>query len=307
VVTAPLAELPARVREAGLVAPATVVVGEVVRLRESLAWYERLPLFGRRVLVMRSEQQAGELMEALRGAGAEAVALPLLRIAACEDTRELERALAALDRYDVLLFTSANAVRIFTARAAACGASLVREGLRIGCVGPATAKAAAEAGLPVHVLPSERFDAEGLLAALDAGLPPAGRRFLLPRSASARNALPEGLRARGAQVDAIDLYRPEPAPVDGEWLRAELAAGRLDALTFTSPSTVRHFLAQLDAGARAAAARAVVAAIGPVTAAALREAGLEPQVVAARAGFATLVEALAAHFASRGESTGGRA
>ena len=307
VVTAPLAELPARVREAGLVAPATIVVGEVVRLRESLAWYERLPLFGRRVLVTRSEEQAGELMQALRGAGAEPVALPLLQIAACEDTRELDRALGSLEHYDVLLFTSANAVRIFVAHAAARGASLASAHLRIACVGPATAKAAAEAGLPAHVVPSERFDAEGLLGALDIGLAPAGRRFLLPRSASARDVLPAGLRARGAQVDTIDLYRPEPSPVDGQWLRAELAAGHLDVLTFTSPSTVRHFFALLDDTARSAVAHAVVAAIGKVTAAALSKAGFAPQVVAVRAGGAALVEALAAYFESKAEGRGGQA
>lgn len=305
VVVAPLGELAARVREAGLAAPVTVVVGDVVRLRESLAWYERRPLFGRRVLVTRSEEQAGALMEALRGAGAEPVALPLLRIVACEDTRDLDRALGGLAGTDVLLFTSANAVRLFAERAAARGVGLAREGLRIACVGPATAEAAAAAGLAVHVVPFARFDAEGLLEALDAWLAPAGRRFLLPRSASARDVLPEGLRARGASVDVVDLYRPDPAPVDPGWLRAELAAGRLDALTFTSPSTVRHFCALLDAPARAAAQRAVVAAIGPVTAAALREAGLAPQVVAPRAGGATLVDALAAHFARGENGTGG--
>ena len=301
VVMAPLAELPARVREAGLTAPVTIVVGDVVRLRESIGWYERLPLFGRRVLVTRAEEQAGEMLDALRKAGAEPVALPLLRIVPCEDTRALDRALAQPDAYDVLLLTSGNAARLFTARAAALGVSWLREGLRVACVGPFTAKVAGEAGLPVHLAPTLRFDAEGLLETLERWLPPAGKRFLLPRSASARDVLPEGLRARGGQVDVIELYRPEPAPVDEAWLRAELVAGRLDALTFTSPSTVRHFLAHLDAEARVAAGRLVVAAIGPVTAAALREAGLPPQVVPARAGGEDLVEALSAHFEQRGE------
>lgn len=306
VIVAPLGELAARVRQEGIAAPVTIIVGDVVRLRASLAWYERRPLFGLRVLVTRSEDQAGALMEALRGAGAEPVALPLLRIVPCEDTRDLDRALGDLAAYDVLLFTSANAVRLFVARAAARGTVLAREGIRIACVGPATAEAATAAGLAVHVVPFERFDAEGLLEALDAWLPPAGRSFLLPRSASARDVLPEGLRARGARVDVVDLYRPAPAPVDTDWLRAELAAGRLDVITFTSPSTVRHFCEQLDAAARAAATRAVIAAIGPVTAGALREAGLAPQVVAPRAGGATLVEALAAHFAGHEGRTGGQ-
>lgn len=305
VVVAPLAALAEHVRAADLAAPVTIVVGDVVRLRESLGWYEQRPLFGRRVLVTRSEDQAGTLMEALRGAGAEPIALPLLRVVACQDTRRLDQALADLASYDVLLFTSANAVRLLAARAAERGVRLARESLRVACVGPATAEAAAAAALAVHVVPFARFDAEGLLEALDAWLAPAGRRFLLPRSASARDALPEGLRARGARVDVVDLYRPEATSVDAGWLRAELVAGRLDALTFTSPSVVRHFDALLDAPAREAATRSVIAAIGPVTAAALREVGLTPQVVAPRAGGATLVEALAIHFADGGAPAGG--
>jgi uroporphyrinogen III methyltransferase/synthase len=279
------------------------VVGEVVRLRDSLAWYERLPLFGLRVLVTRAEAQAGGLTEALRAAGAESVALPLLRIVPCEDVSALDRALDALESYDVLLLTSANAVRLLAARAAARGIALAREGLRIACVGPATAKAAGETGLSVDFVPADRFDAEGLLAALEAWRPLAGLRFLLPRSAAARDALPEGLRARGARVDAIALYRPEAAPADAAWLRGELLAGRLDALTFTSPSAVRHFCALLDEPSREAAGRSVVVAIGPVTAAALREAGLDPHVVAGRAEGEALVEGLAGYF----ERAGGRA
>jgi uroporphyrinogen III methyltransferase/synthase len=297
VLTAPLTELPARVREAGITAPATIIVGEVVTLRDSLAWYERLPLFGRRVLVTRAEAQAGEMLASLRAAGAEPIALPMLRVVPCEDTSALEDALDHASRYDAILFTSANAVRFLALETARLGVDLARAQVPAACVGPATAAAAREAGLAVRVVPCERFDAEGLLEALQAALPLPGRRFLLPRSAAARGRLPEGLRAAGAQVDVIDLYRPEAAPVDGAWLREELAADHLHVLTFTSPSTVRHFLAHLDARARDGAGRAVVAALGPVTAAALREVGLPPQVVADRAEGVALVEALIAHFA----------
>jgi uroporphyrinogen III methyltransferase/synthase len=297
VLTATLSQLATRVREAGITAPATIIVGEVVALRESLAWYERLPLFGRRVVVTRAEAQAGEMLAALRAAGAEPIALPLLRIVPCEDTNALDEALVHASRYDAILFTSANAVRIFASQATRLGIDVAGEKFVAACVGPATATAARQAGLTVRVVPCDRFDADGLLEALQATLSIAGQRFLLPRSAVARGRLPEGLRAAGAQVDVIDLYRPEPAPLDEAWLREELAADHLHVLTFTSPSTVRHFLAHLDAGALAGAGRAVVAALGPVTAAALRENGLPPQVVASRAGGDALVEALIAHFA----------
>ena len=301
VVEAPLAELPARVREAGIGPPGTVVVGQVVRLRRELAWWERLPLFGRRVLVTRSEDQAGELVRRLRAAGAEALVVPLICARPLADPAGLDAALSRLASYDALLFTSANAVRFFAERAAARGVALA--GPRVFCVGPATAERAREAGLAVDLVPAGRYDAEGLLAALRRALPLAGRRFLLPRAEAAREVLPEGLRAAGASVDAVPIYRTEAAPFDAAALRARLAAGEIDALSFTSPSTVRHFLAALDEPARAAAARCAVVAIGAVTAEALRRAGLAPSVVAERPGAEALVEALASYFA--GDATGG--
>lgn len=307
VVTAPLARLAERVRAAGLRAPVTVVVGDVVRLGPALAFREELPLAGQRVLVPRAEGQAGGMLEALRQAGAEAVALPLIRIVACEDTAALDASLARLASYDGLVLTSVNAVRLLAARAAERGVRLDAPGLAVHCVGPATRDAAREAGLSPATLPTRRFDGEALLEALREAVPLAGRRYLLPRSASARDVLPDGLRAAGAEVDVIDLYRPEAAPVDAEALRRSLSEGRLDVLAFTSPSTVRHFLALLDAEARQAAAACTVGAIGPVTEAALREAGLPPQVVAPRAGAPALVEALAAYRAGTARPAGSEA
>lgn len=298
VVVATLADLASRVRAAGLPAPATIVVGDVVRLRDELAWFERRPLFGRRVLVTRAEEQAEELVLALRRAGAEPLAVPMLQVVAAADLRPLDAALEKLDRYDGLLFTSANAVRALADRAALRGVELAApsgEASRaVYCVGPATAAAASAAGLAPTELGAGRFDAEGLLEAILARVPVRGRRFLLPRSEAARDLLPAGLRAAGAEVDAVGVYRPEPAAVDAARLREELVSGRIDALTFTSPSTVRHFVGHLDGPARAAAGRTAVVAIGPVTAAALREAGLPPCAVAERAGAAALVEALVA-------------
>jgi uroporphyrinogen III methyltransferase / synthase len=299
VVSAPLGEIAARAREAGLLAPAVLVVGDVVTLRSALAWWERRPLFGRRVLVTRSEDQAGELAAALREAGAEPVVVPMIRLEALPSAAraDLDAALSRLDAYDVLLLTSANALRFFAARARERGVALAGLRARVVCVGPATAQAALAAGLPVHLVPEGRFDAEGVLEAVLRALPPYGRRFLLPRSDAARDALPEGLEREGGVVDAVAVYRNVPAPVDAAALRARLVAGELDALTFTSPSTARRFAELLDAPARAAATRCVVAAIGPVTAAALRREGLAPNVVAERAGARELVAALAEHMA----------
>jgi uroporphyrinogen III methyltransferase/synthase len=303
VVEARLGELCARVREAGLGAPSVVVIGDVVRLRESLSWDERRPLFGKRVLVTRAADQAAEMVAALREAGAQAVVMPMIQIVPPDDFSALDAALDRLDRYDVLLFTSANAVRCFAARAEQRGRPLAGIAARVVCVGPSTAQATLQAGLPVHTLPAERFDAEGMLEAILTHLPPAGRRFLLPRAEAASDTLPEGLRAAGAEVDAVTVYRNVPPLADAPGLRARLCAGELDALTFTSPSTVRHFLALLDAESRQAAGRCVVAAIGPVTAKALRKEGLPPDVVPERAGAPELVAALAR--AVREKASGG--
>lgn len=291
VVVAPLREIAQRTREAGLASPAVVVVGDVVRLRESLAWFDTAPLFGRRVLVTRPLEQADELVGLLRAAGAEPVCVPMIRIVPEPEAPGLDAALAGLAGYDALLFTSANAVRAFAARLAAAG-RVAGEAPPAICVGPATAAAARHAGFGEIETPAASADAEGLVAALRARAP--GRRFLFMRGASARDVLPAGLRAAGAQVDEVTVYRTEPAEVDAPALRAALVQGALDALTFTSPSAARRFAALLDEPARRATSRLAIAAIGGTTAAALRALGLPPSAEAERAGMRELVEALAA-------------
>jgi uroporphyrinogen III methyltransferase/synthase len=269
------------------------VVGSVVALRASLAWFERRPLFGKRVLVTREESAGGRLVSALRDAGAEPLVAPMIRIAEPEDWSLPDRCLAELDAYDAILITSANAVRSLEARARALGRSLAESGVPVWCVGPETARVTREFGVPVHAIPPERHDAEGLLAALRAQRDPAGRRFLFPCAAAARDVLPDGLAAAGARVDRAVVYRTLAPEMDAEALRGLLADGAPDVLTFTSPSAVRNFSERLDAAARATAKRCLIAAIGPVTAAALGRVGLEADVVSERAGMRELVDAIA--------------
>jgi uroporphyrinogen III methyltransferase/synthase len=294
-VEATLAELPARVRAAGLGAPSVIVVGNVVRLRAELDWYERLPLFGARVLVTRPREQAGELVAALREAGAEARVLPMIRVEPAGDAAQVAAVLGSLDEYDAVLFGSANAVRELVRRAAVLGVPLSGRRVRYLCVGPATARAAEDAGLPVAALPEARFDAEGLFDALAALLPVAGRRFLLPRAEGGRRTLAERITAAGGRAEALVLYRSVAPDRDPAPLRAALAAGEFDTLSFASPSAARNFAALLDEEAREAVRRCVVAAIGPVTAEALAEEGLPPDVVSPRAEGTALVAALAEH------------
>jgi uroporphyrinogen III methyltransferase/synthase len=301
VVVGPLGEIAARARAEGLGAPAVVVVGDVVRLREQIAWFDARPLFGRRVLVTRAAEQSEPLARALREAGAEPVCVPMIRITAEADDAAAPPAVAELDVYDAVLFTSANATRAFAGRLAASGRVPQALRARVVCVGPATAEAARRAGFANAEVAGARHDAEGMLASLRASGSLAGRRFLFVRGARARDVLPRGLREAGARVDETVVYRTLPAEVDEAALRAALVRGELHALTFTSASAARRFAACLDGAALRAARGLVVAAIGETTAAALREAGLVPDVVPSESGVRALADALSERFAARGE------
>jgi uroporphyrinogen III methyltransferase/synthase len=298
-VEAPLGELPQRVREAGLGAPAVVVVGEVVRLRAELDWFATSPLFGRRVLVTRPPDQSESLAAALREAGAEPVCVPLIETRAVDDPR-LAPALRGIAAYDAVVLASANAARGLASRLRANGEDPARLAARVFCVGAATADAARRLGFAAPEVPAAQADAASLVAALVTVFPPAGRRFLVPGGSLPRPTLADGLRAAGAHVDAIPVYATVPAALDESALRAELVAGDLDALTFASPSAAARFAELLDDAARAAARHCVIAAIGSTTAGALRERGLPPDVVPTEAGARALATALADWFAAGG-------
>jgi uroporphyrinogen III methyltransferase/synthase len=293
-VLATLGTLAARAREAGLEAPAALVIGEVVRLAPELAWFERLPLFGRRVLVTRQASQAGEWQRALEAAGAVPVLLPMIRTAPLRDEAALAAAFSALPDYDWLVAASANALRELGEAARERAAAPLQLRARVACVGEASANAARALGLASEA--ARAGDARRLLAWLLAQGDWRGKRVLLPRAESAGDTLPAGLRAAGARVDELALYRTEPAPFDREGLIAELRARRLDALVFASPSAARHFVSGVGEAGVAAARTAAIVAIGPATASALRDAGLAPGAVAEEPSAAGLVAALEAHF-----------
>ncbi len=294
-VTSTLGGICAAVAEAGLRAPSAVIVGDVVGLRVGLSWWEKQPLFGRRVLVTRAKEQAAELSAALRARGAIPVVRPMIELSpveADEDRAAIEDAIANLARYTALVFTSSNAVRFF-AEACRQGPEIAPR-TRVFCVGDATARAALDAGLPVHLVASGRSDAEALLARLLPALDGPDERVLIPRSRIARTVIADGLEAAGVAVDSIAFYDNRRPEVDDGALRAELVAGELDALTFSSPSTVDHFLAGLDDASREAAGRVMIAAIGRTTARHLDRVGLPATVVAARPDAESMAEALVA-------------
>lgn len=296
VVISSLADLPNAVEAAGLSNPATVVIGDVVNLRETLAWYEHLPMQGLRVLVTRTPEQAGEMIDALYAVGAEPIVEPMIRIVPPSSWEALDHALAELAHYDFLIFTSQNAVQAFFERAQQQGVLPTNFRGTIVCVGPKTAESVLQAGLPVQRVPAKRFDAEGVLE-LFAGEDLAGQRVLIPSAEKVRAILREGLLYAGARVDTPVAYRTLAPEIDlpsVKRLREQLTQGAFDVLTFTSPSTVQNFLALLDVPARCAAEESIIAAIGPVTEQALQKAGLTPQIVAKEASAAALIETLCA-------------
>ncbi len=269
--TGTLATLPALIERRALKPPATLIVGEVVRLREKLNWYEHLPLFGRRIVVTRAKGQAEALSARLHALGADVVELPTIEIRPAADYAPLDRAIAELACYDWLIFTSANGVRFFLDRLDRSGADLRALRARICAIGPATRAAVEALHLKVDLMGKE-YVAEGLLDAF-AAHDLAGKRVLLPRAAVARDLVPSELTRRGARVHVVEAYRaviPENAAERAR--RIFSAARRPDCITFTSSSTVQNFVAA--AGAESLAGVRVVT-IGPVTSATARSLGIE--------------------------------
>lgn len=267
-VMAPLRELPARIAERGLKPPATIIVGEVVRLRDKLNWFERLPLFGQRIVVTRAAGQAAELSQKLRGLGADAIELPAIEIRPPSDPAPLDAAIARLDTYDWVIFTSVNGVRYFLERLDASPRDLRALRGRVCAIGPATARMLESLHLKVDLVP-ERYVAESLVEAF-AREDLEGRRILLPRAAVARDVAPESLRRRGATVDVVEAYRTQAARIDPERLSRAFHPAP-SWVAFTSSSTVKHFLGVTGTGLLDGVR---IASIGPVTSETIRKHGL---------------------------------
>ena len=266
----PLASLPLLIGDRGMKPPATIIVGEVVRLRQKLNWYERLPLFGRRIVTTRAKGQADALTSRLKELGADVVELPTIEIQPAADYGPMDRALGQLGAYDWLIFTSANGVRFFLERLDRSAVDLRALRAKICAIGPATRAAIEALHLKVDLMGRE-YVAEGLLAAF-AAYDLAGRRVLLPRAAVARDLVPVELGRRGAQVDVVEAYRTV-APEGAGAQAAGIFGGerKPDCITFTSSSTVQNFLAV--AGTEALAG-VKVASIGPVTTGTARGLGI---------------------------------
>ena len=294
-VTGTLADIAERGKASGIGAPVIAIIGEVARLREEIGWFDRRPLWGKRVLVTRSRTQASQLIELLGELGAEAVELPSIEIGPLDEYEELDRALVGTA--DVpgrwMIFASVNSVEYVWERLRALGKDArYFAGATVGAIGPATARALRERGIEPDFIP-KRSVSEDVIAELS-GLDWDGRPVLLPGSAIGRDTLATGLAALGADVRRVPAYRnARPEGID-EKARAAFERG-IDVITFTSSSTVRNLLDILGEE-RHLLETSAIACIGPITAGTAEEAGLTVDIMAAEHNVAGLADALASHF-----------
>jgi uroporphyrinogen III methyltransferase/synthase len=301
-VSGSIAELLDTLREHPRKGPATLVVGRVVGLRPHLRWFDARPLFGRRVLVTRPREQAAELVDRLHALGAEAIASPLIRVTPPDDWEPLRAAACAANTFDWIVFTSANAVSSFMKALLESEHDLrLLKGPRLCAVGKGTADKLAQYHLKADVVPDE-FRAEAAAAAIAAAGPVQGLRVLLPRADIGREVIGNQLRLAGAVVTEVIAYhtRLEETPREGEPdVYGLLLEGRIDVVTFASPSSVRSFVKIHGADASSDLLKnTVVAVIGPVTGDAARQLGLPVTVQAATHTIPALVDAIVAHYAT---------
>jgi uroporphyrinogen III methyltransferase/synthase len=289
-VVAPLRDLPDAVRSVSMRAPAIIIIGSVVSLRPQLAWFEKRPLFGKRVLVTRPRPQAAELLHRLEELGALPFSLPALSVREPDNWTQVDRALADLAGYDWLVFTSANGVHALLNRLRQLGRDLRALGnVRLAAIGPATAAALRSYFLEPDVVPSE-YRSESLAAVLKELV--AGQRVLLARADRGRDVLRAELAAV-ATVDQVAVYSQVDALETGSEAFDLLREGRIGYVTVTSSNIARALARALDAQSRAriAAGEVQLVSISPVTSATIRECGLP---VAAEATEYTVAGVIAA-------------
>jgi uroporphyrinogen III methyltransferase/synthase len=290
--TGTLADIVEKAASSGLTPPVVTVIGEVVSLRDELRWFDNRPLFGKRVLVTRTREQASSLSDLLTQRGAQPVELPTIEVQKLDDYSELDAALQRLGEYEWVIFTSVNAVQVVCEQVVALGLDArAFHAVRIGAIGPATASSLRERGIIADFVP-ESFVSESVVEGLKKEAM-TGVRVLLPRADIARDALSNGLISLGATVDEITAYRtvtPEPSAR----LLKDILRDGVDIATFTSSSTVRN-LVRLLSGDLKAFSGATIACIGPITADTAREMGLDVQIVAREHTIAGLVEAIEAY------------
>lgn len=270
---ATLRTLPEEAKQHGFSAPSIIIVGSVVSLRDSLNWYEKLPLLGKTIVVTRAREQASESAALLASKGAEVIQFPTITISPLADYSAVDSTLQSLATYDWIIFTSVNGVRHFWQRLATMGKDTRALGCcKVAAIGPATAKELEAHNIIPDFVPEKyvaEHVAEGLLQ-----LGIKGKKVLLPRAKVAREVLPETLSKAGAHVTVLPIYETTPSSKGKERVLKALRNSQLDCITFGSSSTVENFLSLIDAQELNDHPETKLACIGPVTRATLENAGL---------------------------------
>ncbi|MEN8135361.1 MAG: uroporphyrinogen-III C-methyltransferase [Thermodesulfobacteriota bacterium] len=289
-----LENIAAIVKEAEIKPPALVVVGDVVQLRDTINWFEKKPLFGKRILVTRTRTQASELVMLLEDNGADCLEGSTIALVEPDNWVETDQALANISSYDWLLFTSINAISFFFKRLQDKGMDARDlKGPQIGAVGTATAEMLQDYGIKADLLPTE-FTGEGLAEVLlERGVK--DNKILIPRALKARKILPEKLQEGGATVTIAPVYQ-NVRPDDYEMVRKALEEKQIDMVTFTSSSTVRNFLEMLeiknDDEFKRLLGEVKIAVIGPITAKTALKNNLKIDVQPDTYTIAAMVEAI---------------
>ena len=279
---------------------AILVVGRVVKLREHLRWFDARPLFGKRVLVTRPKEQAMDLVDRLEAMGAQAIEAPTIRIIPPEDYGPLDEACARAGEFDWIIFSSPTAVDAFLDRLLAGPQDLrALQGVKLCVVGPATAERLARRGLKVDLTPSE-YRAEAVVRAMAETTNVTGLNVLLPHADIGREIIADELRKQGADVTEVIAYRTtvvEPEREGEPDIYRMLLERRIDVVTFTSASAVRHFVRVLGAEPAADLLRTTtVASIGPVTAEAATQCNIQTTIMPSSYTIPALVEAIVEYF-----------
>ena len=283
-------------KKRGIRPPVVIVVGEVVSLREKLDWFESKPLFGKKVLVTRTLEQAGEFTSILERLGAEPVTFPVIKTTAPPSWGPLDRAISRLNTYDWAIFTSVNGVKYFFERLTKLGYDLRElKGVRICAIGPRTEAAVRELNIRVDLTPAE-FKAEAIIDALGkSGIK--GKRFLLARALVAREVLPIEIKRLGGRIDVVPAYRTVRPRKAAAELKKLLAEGAIDVIAFTSSSTVVNFMSFFKKDeVPALLSRVKIACIGPITADTARKKGLTVDIMPGDYTIPALADAMAEFF-----------
>ena len=287
VITAPLSLIADEVEKAKMKPPAIIIMGGVVTLRDKLRWFDNQPLFGKKIVVTRTREQASKLSKMLTMLGARAIELPVIKISRSNDMSPLHKAFKNISGYSWLVFTSQNAISIFFEELFFTGKDTRSLGdIKIAAIGRATADELHKYGLKADLVPPE-FIAESLLKEIQKH-ELKGSKILIPCAEDARPALTEGLKNSGADVDRIHIYTAQP-PESADQGTVEQVKNA-DMITFTSSSTAKNFFSMIKS------TNAELASIGPVTSETLRELGHNPHIEAEEFTVEGLVDTIIARY-----------